>query len=120
MQISFLRIIFCYLHILHTIINLIFIVLFATKLIEFLKNYQTLDKNNQKHLKYAVHLTKLTRRKQVNKLSSILVSHIKIKRTQFLCSCCFCRYLCSLYTTELDDLDDLDNLLACIGYVSKH
>jgi len=36
LQISFLRIIFSYLHILRTI-NLIFIVLFTTKLIEFLK-----------------------------------------------------------------------------------
>lgn len=52
------------------------------KLTEFLQNYQALDKDNRKHAKYAVQLSKLAHREQV-----------------------------SLYI-ELDDLDHFDNELA--------
>lgn len=48
-----------------------FAVLFAAKLTEFLQNYQALDKDNQKHAKYAVQMAKLAHREQVNKLSSV-------------------------------------------------
>jgi len=36
------------------------------KLTEFLRNYQALDKDNRKHAKYAVQLSKLVHREQVH------------------------------------------------------
>lgn len=83
-------------------ICLIFPVLFAAKLTEFLQNYEALDTNNQKYAKYAVQLAKLAHREKVSEQISVAT----------LCVIMLLFLLQVSLHIELDDLDHFDNLLA--------